>query len=780
MRPSAPTVLLLAAILSAAPGGVRASGFTQGIPWTGELGVARPVADIMSLESLRAGHLGQPRMAERAKQWPDRSNLPQAPGAPEISQWPPEEPGVTGPAPETIASPLTHITSFTGATLFGVHPTFSFPPDCMGAVGPTQYVVFVNGRLVTFDKITGLADGVLDTDADVFFAGVRDGSITTDPRIRYDRLSGRWFLVIINTATPNRVLLAVSDAASNGVITPATVFTFFFFPIDALPPAISSTCFADHPTLGVDANALYIGTSNFCGASQAFNSCDGFVVRKSSVLGAGPMVVTALRGLVASASSDGPFSPQGVDNYDPAASEGYFIGVSSLLFGKLVLRRVSTPGGTPGVSSNIDIAVPSTLFPILVPHLGNTGGNNGRLSGVDDRLHAAHLRAGRLWTAHSIGVNNTGVASGTRTRNASRWYELDGIASPGVPSIVQAGTVYAPSATNTTDQPHYWMPSIMVSGQGHALMGFSTAGSLIRADAATSARLAGDAPGTLSAPAPYTTSTSAYNPPGDSGSPSIGRRWGDYTYTSLDPGDDMTMWTIQQFCDATNSYGCQVIEVPAPLPAAPVSADDVPAGQASVLTTVVGTSTAGSGFYDPGPDLGGGVPPFSHIGATVTAVGVTGTPPTVNGVTYVNPTQVVLDLNTTAATPSLAGERYTVTVLNPDGQAATGSMILRVTGPVAVEGGEPSGFALGPVRPNPAPGPARVEFTVARETPVRVTVLDPAGREVATLAEGVWPAGGHSVVWSGETAGGRAAAGMYFVRYEAAGRVQVRRFVKLR
>ena len=47
-------------------------------------------------------------------------------------------------------------TSFTGATLSGVNATYAFPPDCMGAVGPTQFVVFVNGRLVTFDRRTAV------------------------------------------------------------------------------------------------------------------------------------------------------------------------------------------------------------------------------------------------------------------------------------------------------------------------------------------------------------------------------------------------------------------------------------------------------------------------------------------------------------------------------------------------------------------------------------------------------------------------------------------------
>src|SRR5262249_11837444 len=152
-------------------------------------------------------------------------------------------------------------------------------------------------------------------------------------------------------------------------------------------------------------------------------------------------------------SSDGPYAPQGVDNDDPAASEGYFIGVSNVLFGQLMLRRVATPGGTPTVSANIVIPVSATAFPILVPHRGNLNGVNGYLSAVDDRLTAAQIRNGRLWTAHNISVNNAGTTGGIRTRDAARWYELQGVPAPGTPSVFQSGTVFAASASNTTDQP---------------------------------------------------------------------------------------------------------------------------------------------------------------------------------------------------------------------------------------------------------------------------------------------------------------------------------------
>jgi hypothetical protein len=777
-RPARP--LLIAALLTLLTQAALAEGPVPGVPWTGAVGVRRTVAEMMDAQRA-TGAATMPRIVEREKKVPDRRGLPQAPGAPEVAQWPPagDGAGLTGgPADAITSGPLTPDISWTAATLNGVHPTFSFPADAMGAAGPTQYVTFVNGRIVSFDKATGIPDGALNVDPDVFFAPLTATS-TSDPRIRYDRLSGRWFLVIINTSTPNSVLLAVSDAASNGVLTPSSGFSLYAFPIHSLPPAISSTCFADYPTLGIDANALYIGAIVFCGEPPAFSSCDGFVVRKSSVLGPGPLVVTALRGLVPAGGQDGPFVPQGVDNYDPAATEGYFIGVSNTLFGRLVLRRVANPGGTPSVSPNIGLTVPSTGFPLTVPHLGNLNGATGNLNAQDDRLFAAHLRNGRLWTAHNIAVNNVGTTAGTRTRNGARWYELEGIASPGVPSLVQSGTVFTATPDNTTDQPHFFFPTVGVSGQGHALMAMSTAGTTSRIDAIATGRLAGDPPGTMNPPAPFTASAFAYNPPGDPGVSQFGRRWGDYSYTVVDPIDDMTMWTIQMFCDATNSYGCRVIRMRAPLPAAPASAGDVPSGHASTLTTVVGTSTAGSGFYDPGPDLPGGVPGFSHVGAIVTADGVTGTPPTVNGVAWIDPTHVQLDLNTVNATPSLPGEFYTVTIVNPDGQAASGAVLV-VGPPVGVGSPAAAGFSMGVVRPNPAAGEAGVDFSVGRGARVRITVLDLAGREIAVLTDGVRSPGGHRVSWSGRAAGGRAPSGMYFMRYESEGITLLRRFVLLK
>ncbi len=619
----------------------------------------------------------QNQYLKRELEIPGRRNRPQDPNAPAASQWPLSNKFAAQKALTTPSAPQVVSTTFTGATLAD---SSSFPPDTMGAVGPTQFIVFVNGRLRTFNKGTGAHDGVLNADPDQFFSSVLTPetfpriNYTTDPQIRYDRLSGRWILVIIDVPSssrskagdlPNRILIAVSDAASAGIISGSTMWTFYFVQQNTLGGGNTSE-FLDYPSLGVDNNALYIGANMFNASSGSFTTTSAFVVRKSSILNGGPIVATAFRNLL---TSDGPASPRGVDNYDPLANEGYIIGASNGAFGRLILRRITNPGGTPSISPDIAITVNSTSSPIDVNHLGNTAGTAGQLDALDDRLFAAHIRNGRLWTAHNIAVTATGVASSgdPQRRDAVRWYELNVPVGSGTPVVVQSGTVFD-SASTVAAARQYWIPSVVVSGQGHTALGFSTAGSPYRIDAATNGRLATDTFGSLGTPTLYSSSSTAYNPPSD---PGPTRRWGDYSFTSLDPNDDMTMWTIQQFCDATNSFGVRVAKLVAPPPATPASANSsVAVGQSSVSVTITGTSTSGSGFFDPGV----GFP--NHINASVSG-GVV-----VNSVTYIDPTHVTLNLNTTGASTGASN----VTIINPDGQFRTGVGVLNITTPFLLSG----------------------------------------------------------------------------------------------
>jgi len=549
-----------------------------------------------------------------------------------------------------------------------------FPPDTMGAVGPTQFIIALNGRVRSFNKSNGATDGGINTATDVFFSSVMTpglgGNSTSDPRIRYDRLSGRWFISMIdvpgnNAAKPNRIMIAMSDS---GKIQNTTTWTFFQFQHDLVGPTPNEDtgAFADYQTLAIDANALYLGVNVFSGAKE-FLDTTVYVVRKSSLLNGGPIVVTAFRGLISGGTAI--FTPHGADNYDPSATEGYVIGTDRFDHSRLHLLRISDPGAMPAISESVSIPIDSYASAILVPHLGNNAGVNGYLDMVDGRLMAAHFRNGLLWTCHNVGVNNTGGTTDV-TRDGVEWFAITNIPTGLTPVLSQSGTVYQSTATNSTAARSYWMGTIMVSGQGHAALGFSSAAAGEFINAATCGRLANDPPGTMQAPVLYTRSVAIYNPAGDSGS-SRGRRWGDYSYTSVDPADDMTMWTIQEFCSSPNTYGVRVAKLLAPPPATPTNCTPAVLSQSVTNVSVVingSPSTNGAGFFDPGAGFS------NRLSLTVSGGGVT-----VNSLAYNNPATITAFL--TVAGNAQAGAR-TITVTNPDGQskASTNGLLTIVPG----------------------------------------------------------------------------------------------------
>jgi hypothetical protein len=452
-------------------------------------------------------------------------------------------------------------------------------------------------------------------------------------------------------ALPGRIVIASSSAST---ITAATVWTFSSFD----DTFIANDCVTDAPSLGVDASALYIGANQFCTSGTAFRGSSAWVVRKSSVLDGATAVVTAFHDLTGGAGGAGPFAPQGVNNDDASATNGYFLAVDNTALGTLVLRRVSLPGGTPTISGNINIAVAPTALPIPVRHRGNTAGANGYLSANDDRLGSVFMRAGRAWVAHTIGVNESGAASGVN-RDGVRWYEIGSL--DGTPAVVQSGTLNDTAAG--LDARNYFNASIATSAEGRTVIGFSAAGTNEFVNAGAVDRLATDAAGTLTAPALITAATAAYNPPADAGA-ATGRRWGTYSETVMDACDGTTLWTLQQFTDTVDSYGLQVARVQGSAPPVPVSVApaSVPSNVPSIDLVVTGTPGTATAAYRAAPAG------FAcAIAAAIAGV-------TVNSVTINSPTSVTVNISTVNA----MGGVKAITITNPDGQSATGSGLLNV------------------------------------------------------------------------------------------------------
>ena len=85
------------------------------------------------------------------------------------------------------------------------------------------------------------------------------------------------------------------------------------------------------------------------------------------------------------------------------------------------------------------------------------------------------------------------------------------------------------------------------------------------------------------------------------------------------------------------------------------------------------------------------------------------------------------------------------------------------------------------VFPNPTREQLTASFAVHRTQRIRIAVYDASGREISCLADRPFELGFHSVAWDGKDGGGgRAAVGIYLLRFETASGNTTRKITWLR
>ncbi|MGH7740849.1 MAG: FlgD immunoglobulin-like domain containing protein [Candidatus Eiseniibacteriota bacterium] len=123
---------------------------------------------------------------------------------------------------------------------------------------------------------------------------------------------------------------------------------------------------------------------------------------------------------------------------------------------------------------------------------------------------------------------------------------------------------------------------------------------------------------------------------------------------------------------------------------------------------------------------------------------------------------------------------YRLTAVDLHGNESASTLLLPV-GALAVDNSLPGELSFAPPTPNPARGLTQLRYALPRAANVRLAIYDLGGRRVRTLAEGSQAAGNHSVAWDVRDDQGHAlGAGLYFARFEAEGRVFMRRVVTMR
>src|SRR6267378_2065995 len=95
--------------------------------------------------------------------------------------------------------------------------------------------------------------------------------------------------------------------------------------------------------------------------------------------------------------------------------------------------------------------------------------------------------------------------------------------------------------------------------------------------------------------------------------------------------------------------------------------------------------------------------------------------------------------------------------------------------PLDVTGALERPISLSLSGPNPGAGPTAIEYSLPRDTDIRLGVFDLQGREIARIASGPTPAGPHLLRWDGLAAGRPAPAGVYLIQLHTPERSLTRR-----
>jgi len=191
-----------------------------------------------------------------------------------------------------------------------------------------------------------------------------------------------------------------------------------------------------------------------------------------------------------------------------------------------VAAPVLTPVSFPSVAAPWDFAPPG--FADFAPQMGSAA----LISNGDDRMLKVVYRNGTLWGTHTVFL----PAGGAPNRSSVQWWQLT--VAGGVSQFGRIDDAVPPLT-------FYAYPSLAVNKNNDVLIGYSCFSSIQFASGNYAYRASTDLPNTLQPDAVLKIGEAFYNK--TFGGPS--NRWGDYSNTQVDPLDDKTLWTIQEYAE---------------------------------------------------------------------------------------------------------------------------------------------------------------------------------------------------------------------------------------
>ncbi len=381
------------------------------------------------------------------------------------------------------------------------------PPDTQVGVGPSHIFEAVNLEGRIWSRTDGTVPATFNLNT--FF---QTSAQLSDPKIRFDPLSQRWFIAVIsyNTSfTAGAWRLAVSKDA-----TPTTFVRY---------TAATSKSAPDFPALGINDDKVVLTANAFRGNS--FLGTEFLVINKANLVSGGS----------AASAYYGP--PQGLFTIQPAHSLSSTCSgsvctlyMAAVAYNSATSIRVWSLRGIPGVGTGVTVATTNLgINSLTSPPDAAQNGSTVLIQTNDNRLLDAAYKSGALW----VSANSACVPSGdTKTRACLRFIQFSfSTTSPTITmpqdfDFGQAGL-------------YYYYPAIQIDGNGNLISVFSGSSAGLFAGVYASGQRPSDGTNTFQGPVRIKDGENPYTP--------FASRWGDYSGASIDPSDPGTIWVAGEY-----------------------------------------------------------------------------------------------------------------------------------------------------------------------------------------------------------------------------------------
>jgi len=373
--------------------------------------------------------------------------------------------------------------SFPGAT---VADGGAVPPDTQVAAGNGFVVEAVNDVLFVWN---GGATPVFETDLVSFFQAFFS-DVVSDPRIRYDAASGRWFVSAVTLESlfgTGDWRLAVSTSGD-----PTGTYNLY--------AATTNGSFPDFPKVAVTSDKVVLTGNAFSLFTQRFQGTEYLVASKSDLING------------VSPAADNFFAPnQGSFTIEPANSSSstlYMAGASSGRKGTTLTVWTIT-GAPPTLTVTTKNLAISTLS---TPPDAAQMGSATLITTNDSRLLDGVLTTdgSKLWVTAATGCTPPGDS---KTRACVRLTQVN----------LSAMTI-AQDFTFGESGRYYYYPAIDLDSANNLVAVFNRSSSTEFVSVYASAQKAADVVNGFHIPTQVCVSSAGYNP-----SSSTFNRWGDYS-----------------------------------------------------------------------------------------------------------------------------------------------------------------------------------------------------------------------------------------------------------